>query len=630
MSDAFGPEFMGEMLSARVLEEAGVPEGETEVDAERLPVPGIGQAASAFSVTVGSNGIRLDGHFFIFARGSILATIFVLGPELVTNDSIELAGLIDQRIQRFSPLEVSAPTPTPTALVSTPASGQSRYRLEIAVEPFWSGGDVFVDPEPDPDETYSAGTEVIITASPVEHRSCGPTPYHSFVEWDGDVSGAEPALTLTMDSDKLVVALFREFFPPLCVLTPTPTATPAIRLEEVSLVTDSAAVGNFHNAWGGHQTRIVRTSNGDVYTTYLVDAAGDSPNDREFRLARKSPAGWEVIGGGAVFGEPVQLVRGPDDELTVVGWLGKGKMAMWTLAPGTEELIRSDIPGSWHEGDPAYSAVGISRQGTIYLFASDGAGGSRPDGLFQWARYVRDERRWSDLFEVTMDYRYTYGYVLPGDGGDLHVVANRDVVWSALGHDPGLDPGTYAFNAIGYWHSGDSEVEELTRTIVHEESPTEAYPAPDTFNNYKGDAYRDAAGRTHVVYLLRGATTGGEEQLWHAIIEAGEVTYNARLDVDGGRGGVLTEDSRGRLYLLTYAMDGSPEDTMAVYAAADERGTRWEAPVRIQLGGYIIRYSGVTIAAPRGGTGLADYVDGAFPAGDDNDNEWVHFRIRLR
>jgi hypothetical protein len=91
----------------------------------------------------------------------------------------------------------------------------------------------------------------------------------------------------------------------------------------------------------------------------------------------------------------------------------------------------------------------------------------------------------------------------------------------------------------------------------------------------------------------------------------------------------MIQDSEGRLYLLTYYQDRSPNEAIAVYAALDEVGTEWADPVHLTVG-HRIQYSGMTLAAPRGGTANADFVDGVFPAGDRTDNKWVAFRIRLR
>ena len=254
----------------------------------------------------------------------------------------------------------------------------------------------------------------------------------------------------------------QERFPPPPPPTPTPTpsiaATPtpgsSIELVDLSVVTDWAATGNFHNAWGGHQHRMVRTSVGVVYSSYLVEAEGDSPNSRAFRVARQSETGWEEIGGDAVFGEPVHLLNGADDTLYVIGWVAVGKVAMWTLAPGAGEFVRTEVPGTFHPGDPLYSAVGISAEGSLYLLASDGGSGDERGtwGVLQWSRYTTDDG-WSGINETFMDYRYAYAYLLPEGDRRLEVVGNRDVPWPLLSDDPRINPESYAFNSIGYWRS---------------------------------------------------------------------------------------------------------------------------------------------------------------------------------
>ena len=133
----------------------------------------------------------------------------------------------------------------------------------------------------------------------------------------------------------------------------------------------------------------------------------------------------------------------------------------------------------------------------------------------------------------------------------------------------------------------------------------------------------------HVVYTLEGATTNGEGQVWHAVLEDGGVIFNAELEVNGG-GGVIIEDTQRRLYLITYWMNASPDEPVSVYASLDDIGTMWAEPVELYFRDHVIQYSGITLAAPRGGVAPADYIDGGFPSGDGSDNEWVHFRIKLR
>ncbi len=113
--------------------------------------------------------------------------------------------------------------------------------------------------------------------------------------------------------------------PPAPTTTPTasaPTTTPSptpppIALERLELVTADAATGNGGNAWGGHQTRIVRPRMG-VFTAYTV--SGPDEFRREWRLAQRTDQGWRIIAQGPSGTAPVNLLQGPDGRLYIVAW----------------------------------------------------------------------------------------------------------------------------------------------------------------------------------------------------------------------------------------------------------------------------------------------------------------------
>ncbi|MBE9512712.1 MAG: hypothetical protein IMY77_01440, partial [Chloroflexi bacterium] len=69
------------------------------------------------------------------------------------------------------------------------------YSLSVAVNPSDSGN---ASPSYG---SYSDGAQVTLTAAPV--------PGYEFVSWSGDASGTSPTVTVTIDSDKEVVANFR-------------------------------------------------------------------------------------------------------------------------------------------------------------------------------------------------------------------------------------------------------------------------------------------------------------------------------------------------------------------------------------------------------------------------------------
>ena len=76
-----------------------------------------------------------------------------------------------------------------------PDSTPPTYNLSVTVNPSGSGN---ISPT---DGNYTDGAEVALTATSASD--------YEFVSWSGDASGASPAVTVTMDSDKDVVANFR-------------------------------------------------------------------------------------------------------------------------------------------------------------------------------------------------------------------------------------------------------------------------------------------------------------------------------------------------------------------------------------------------------------------------------------
>ena len=405
-----------------------------------------------------------------------------------------------------------------------------------------------------------------------------------------------------------------------------------VRLIDISVVTDSAATGNYNNAWGGNQHRVVRNSAGVVFTEFIVPDHED-PDARRINVARRGEDGWEVIDSIPIGGTPGHLLTGPDDRLHLVVWAGwteeQGHVELWTSDSSGENFVREEVPGAWHSGDPLYGGAGINADGDVYVVAC--FGGGEPGGHFEWNSRDAGTGRWEGFSIVELDYRYAYPYVLPGTGG-FSVAAGRDVVWEALGYDRPCPDCEYAFDAVGTWsYSNGDPRHAFLRVDIHEEPPTPEFPGPSTFSNYSGDAYIDSGGRVHVVYTVEGASTGGIWQVRHAVIEGGTILLDAELPGGRGQPGALIEDSQGRLYLLKYGMDSSPEDAeLVVFAAEDDLGATWSERARLPLDGHVIRYSGVTLASPRGGTGLADIVDGAYPSGTDDGPDWVHFRVQLR
>lgn len=389
-------------------------------------------------------------------------------------------------------------------------------------------------------------------------------------------------------------------------------AVPGPVLESLEQVTDQAEPGDAGNAWGGHQTRIVRTRRG-VFTAYTV--AGQGYKAKEWRLAQRTANGWSVVGRGIAGREPVNLLQGPDDTLYLTAW-PEGHPHLWTSRPGQGGLTFTDtaIPGDWGQTDWPYQAAAMSADGFLYLLAS---GGEKP-GSFNWTRYSVRDGAWS-FHSTPTDYRFCYTYVVPGPARELSLVSTRDVRWESLGYTQPAGAFGYVFNAVGAWFTPDVGRDPLHALLVREEPPTAQQPAP--YCNAQTDAYRDTGGRLHVLYWLRGANTGGKEETRHVILRDGQVLQDVPLPPDAGHYCRLIQDAGGDFYLIT-----ASTDQLLVYRSSDAIG--WGAPVRLSLQGYRVAYSGIAIAAPRCGTPLSNIVDGVFPAGQEN--QWIYFRLRLK
>ena len=381
------------------------------------------------------------------------------------------------------------------------------------------------------------------------------------------------------------------------------------------MVADGTSVGgDGGNAWGGHQTRLLRTSQG-LFTAYTVP--GTDSFHREWRLVQRRDDAWQIIAQGPSGRDPVNLLQGPDEGIYLIAWPeGLPRIWTWTHSGGELALTEEAVPGKWKRTNWPYPSAGISSRGDLCLLASYG---SKP-GQFQWACRSADKGRWT--FHVTrIDYRYCYTYVMPGADGSLSLVSTRDVKWETLGYLKPEGAFGYAFNAIGLWHTPRLIDEPLQSLLVREEPPSKGFL--DVLCSGQVDAYMDTEGRTHILYWLGGASAQGRSENRHAIVVDGCVTRDVRLPGTMWQYYRVVQDTTGRFYLIR-----ATERNLVVYPATSDDGPQLGTPTWLYLPGYNIVYSGQAIGAPRGGVPLADYVDGVFPSGEGE--KWVYFRIRLR
>jgi hypothetical protein len=394
---------------------------------------------------------------------------------------------------------------------------------------------------------------------------------------------------------------------------------PLPHFERFELVTAEASIRNATgdrpgNSWGGHQTRVLRMKNGDVYTAYLV--TGASFDDSQWQLVRRDAAGWKRVASGPAGREPVNILRTPNEGVEVVAW-PKGTPLLTSLDPTKGAIARREtkIPGRWETSHWPYNAAGIGHDGTLCALQSIQ---NLSPGAFHWACRSSPDGAWN-FQRTSLVYRHSYTYVLP-EGKRLTLVATRNVLWSTLG--AARTPGAveYAYNQVHAYSTADRGAAALAMTLVREEVPTPRYP--EAVANGQVDAYLDTEGRLHVIYAVAGQSTAGMRQTRHALLANGRVIADVALpEVGYWR---ITQDSTGRFWALF-----GTGTRFAVYPALSVDGLQLGRPTVLDLGAEKVGYSGMAIAVPRAGVPLADVVDGGFPSGPFGER-WVYFRLRLR
>ncbi len=384
------------------------------------------------------------------------------------------------------------------------------------------------------------------------------------------------------------------------------------------LITSGAATGgDGGNGWGLSKLRIARTSDGTVYAAYVTPGT-DSLHKQWVLAARTNTSGtWTTRATGSAGREPVNLLRTPSDQLNVVSW-PNGLPALWSSSNGSSVAI----PGAWPQSDYPYHAAGMSAQGNLYLLQSVCACSAQtPDvpGEYAWSYYSPTDGQWHYNTFSTAD-RYTGMFLLPTGTNQLAMAGTRDVLWSELGYTQPAGAFNYVFNDARLWQFGSLTQPPSASIDVHQELPTADYPNVHTSID---DAYVDTTGRTHILYSVVGASSGGQFIGRHAILQNGTLVKDVPTGIYYPNLSRLIQDTTGRFHLISAC-------GTAVYVqsglAGDTDGTQLGAVQTLNLtGSYVCNALNNYITAPRGGTPLADFVDGVFDSG----GQWVYYRIQL-
>ncbi|MBA2392945.1 MAG: hypothetical protein H0V70_09405 [Ktedonobacteraceae bacterium] len=394
------------------------------------------------------------------------------------------------------------------------------------------------------------------------------------------------------------------------------------KLERLEQVTDQAfgQEDNYvPNSWGVHKNRIVRTSSGDIFTTYTSE--GDGKGNRQWHLMHRSTSGnWDEVKSGNAGTEPINILRGPHDEIHVFAWPGDNGILNHFVSTNQGRSFKEDnIPGKWISQDQGYAGSGTNAKGNIVIFQT---GNDKP-GVFVWSYYNPDTQKWQ-FHTTTIDYRYTYAFFLPGDNNDLTITAMRDVHRQELNYPTAPDGQfDYIFNAIKYFYIKDvtQQDSQLIQKVI-----TDVQPKSDTDHDitYIVDTYIDTSGHVHILY--DNQYDGGH----HAILANGQVIKDVRQNIDYAVKMRITQDSKGHFYIISTSQDGK---ALNVYPgiADDTDGTQLEPPTKLDIS----QFPGCedydfchlpTFTVPRNGHALSDTIDGTY----GNHSNEIYFRINLR
>lgn len=415
---------------------------------------------------------------------------------------------------------------------------------------------------------------------------------------------------------------------PLLHLYVTPKASSAGKpiLQKLELITDQAyGTGNQYvpNGWGAQKDRIIRSSQGDLFMTYI--SAGTGLNDREWHLMHKSPGStWKEIDNGDAGAEPINIVLGKDDSIHLFSWPGtQGKLQHIFSTDNGRTFQQEWITGKWVQNlEQGYSSVGVNDNGDMVLIQT---GPDKP-GVFNWVYYSARLRTWT-FHSNTLDFRYTYAFLFPGYSNDLSIVATRDVKRGLLGLPQAQAGNQWIFNEVKYFHIADvtQEQPQLDQTTIKVLQPKDPADTSDRDLTYVTDSYVDTSNRVHILYLNE---YDGPHQ---AIVENGKLLKDVPMrGVNFGQKMRMIQDTQGHFYIVTMGDQGN---TINIYPGAtnDTDGTKLGPVTQLDISQFpgCTDYdfcNSPTFTTPRSGNDLSDTIDGVY----GNFNKEIYFRINLR
>ena len=404
-----------------------------------------------------------------------------------------------------------------------------------------------------------------------------------------------------------------------------------------ALGTEDSATASVPNGWGTHKSRIVRTSTGDLFTTYID--AGSGAFNRTWHLMHLAPGSttWQDLHQDNAGEEPVNIILDPNDGIHVFFWPGTiGTLDEYTSTNLGQSGTTTQIPGNWNGSPPndteqGYSGATVNSNGNMIVFQT----GNDQPGILNWSFYDPTTNGWSFHTLQIDQFRFTYFYSFLGNNRDLQLVGMRDVHPNEL--NPSWPSSGYTFNRISYFNIPDANAASptVTETVAADESSSYTQDA-----TYLTDAYLDTQGRMHVLY--HDDTQEGDAYMGrhHVIIQNGQVT-NTEINFPSTALTPhefqmrITQDTSGRFYITdTGFTAGNPTiTTLYVFpgTTSDTNGTQLGTPATFDISQFPSCYDAdtclePTFTEPRDGNPLSDMLDGVY----ENVGSVNYFRIQLR
>jgi hypothetical protein len=424
----------------------------------------------------------------------------------------------------------------------------------------------------------------------------------------------------------------------------------APRLAEVDLVTGGASSVPSANGWGAQGDRLVRTPNGDLYTTYVT--TGRDPEHFGWVLAKRPAGGvrWSIVASGATAhqpGNPPQVLLAGDVVyvIAISPWdsAARGAPEMWD----STSRATSVIPGHWLTGEEMqragalYPSASVDAAGNLYVwedvpcpsFTSSGGPvlhcqSTNVPGTYLWAYRSAVDGTWHSQ-QGQSPARQAYNFLLPQSPGELRVLGTRDILQAEAPYACPNGTG-YCFDQtlLARWTGLESVPSWIT--IVRA-----ARDAPGYVGDHRAsaeDAYVDTGGRTHVLVSVIDATTNDRWENHHLVIDPSGAVTDAQYDVPYPNLSRIVQDSRGRFWIFSVGPDLDGRHCavfIAGGAVGDTNATRLGPTSVLRFGGS---YDCSSVernfaVSPRSGSPRANYLDGVVETNGGHD--WVHYRVAL-